>query len=58
MTPGSGGKGFSLLDSLYAAGASPAGGWPALYAGMESRAGRRRGLVMTSHDNGSVAAAA
>src|SRR5262249_60736336 len=60
-TPGSGGYGFSLDESLYVA--SPARGTgvrPAAYAGMPASAGRRRGPVIApphrgtpiQHDNG------
>jgi hypothetical protein len=39
-----------LLDSLYAVG-PPAGGLPALYAGMAARADRSGGVLMPRHDN-------
>jgi hypothetical protein len=46
-----------LLESLYDLSTPAAGGLPALYAGMESRAARRRGEVIASR-YGSVVAAA
>jgi len=50
MTPGSGGYGFSLLDSLYVGPAAAAGGRPGTYAGIDSTAGRTRGAALEESD--------